>query len=143
MTGHAAKHAGILVLHFALNNPLSKDAIICGRHNSRFPGSRRIERCTDHAEWSEDFTLTKSIQRLVSDPLQQFAQNDESDVAVLGVDAGFGYEGNRKRCLQQFLAGVVLQKQLFVGGQAGRVRQQHTDSNGFAAQICSGKLRQN
>ena len=66
MSGEAPEDAGVFVLHLALDDAMSKAAIIrCWRYRV-FQGSRGIERGVRHAEWAEDFALAENVEVFVS-----------------------------------------------------------------------------
>ena len=122
---NAAQHAGVFILHFALDDPLSKRAVIGGRRNRSSPRCRRIVRSVHHSQRAKYFALAETIKALVGNTLQRDRQNDKADIAVLGSRAGIGGEWGGESRGQQFVSGLGLQKELFIRGQSGGVCQQH------------------
>ena len=60
------------------------------------------------------------------------AENNESDVAILGVRAGIRRKGSGEGGSQQVVAGVLLKEQLLISGQACGVGEEHAEGD-FAA----------
>ena len=78
-----AHYKCILVIDLALDNSLAKCPVILGGRDLRALRLSRMEAGARHAEGREDFLRRELVERNPGDALQQFAEQDESDVAVL------------------------------------------------------------
>jgi len=125
MSGYAAKHARIFILHFALNEPVPKVTILSRWRNRLFQSWSGIERRTAHAERAKNFALAKDIEGLVGEPLEGKPEQDESDVAVFGARSGGGSQRSGECRLQYGVPRFAVQKKLFVSRQAGAMGEQH------------------
>src|ERR1700678_4086363 len=74
----------------------------------------------------------------VGEAFEDEAEKDESDITVYGAGCGIGGQWRGENGLQKLGAGAGFQEKVFVGGQAGRVRQQHADGYLAAAGIFGG-----
>ncbi len=83
-----------------------------------------------HAQRREDLARRELIQRLPSFSRQQFAQNDESDVAVESAFPRRRGEGRSERGINQVRASGGEFEQLFVRRQSAGVFQQHANGYG-------------
>ena len=147
MWGNSAENEGILILHFALDDPTPKSAwtdksvrptgicFVGGGWNlwTEFPGG--IECRARHRQRSKNFSLAEGVECFASQAFERNAEDNESDVAVFGASVRISVERNRKGGAQEFVAGVSAKKQLFVRRQAGRVRQQHAKRDFVASGI--------
>ena len=87
MSRDSAHHAGVFILHLTLNDSLAEAPIVCGRRDLRFPCLRRIEHRSAHSHPRKDFPLTKLVERFSGDSFEGDPEQNETDVAVLGVRA--------------------------------------------------------
>src|SRR5437899_10758663 len=112
MSRDSAQHARVLVLHFAVNDPLAKSAIVHRGRNVGAPGSRRLECRMNHSEGTENLALAEGFERFIGDAFQSNTQDDEPDVAINGERAGLrdarGCEGR----MQELFAVACVQAQL-------------------------------
>src|SRR5580692_3419923 len=88
--GHSAKHAGVFVLHFTLDNALAKHAVVLRRRDFSASLKRWIVSGVPHAQRSEDFALAEAIERFRRHLLQRLAQNNKSNVTVFGTRPRLG-----------------------------------------------------
>ena len=115
--GYSAQDAGVFVLNFALDDSLAEGAavaqalrVIRFRQLSdrsvrptrfffafSFVGGGRdlcadfwwgIKCCVRHRQWGEDFAPAEAVERFVGQAFEDDAEDDESDVTVLGADSG-------------------------------------------------------
>ena len=93
-----------------------------------------------HAERAEDFALAEDVEGFVGETFESNAENDEANVAVFGARAGSGRERDVKGRLQKVFAGLGAQEKLFVGGQAGAMRQQHAQRDFAPRVVTIGEL---
>ncbi len=86
--GHAAHHVRVLVVDLALDNAPAPGAVVFRRWD--FPSliRQRIEPGACHAQRREDLLSGKDIERRVRFGREQFPEQNEADVAVLGTCAG-------------------------------------------------------
>src|SRR5579885_2656191 len=63
MSGDAAQHKSVLVVHLALNQPPAKLAVIFGGRDLWPPLLRRVEAGASHTEGREDLLAGKKIKR--------------------------------------------------------------------------------
>src|SRR5208283_1844181 len=99
MSCDSAHHVSVLVIHLALNNSLAEGPVIFRRWNRGLPFRRRIETCVRHAQQRKDLLPCKKIQRQISLAGQYFAEQNESDVAVLSASTGRCDQSCRERCV--------------------------------------------
>src|SRR6266567_5518878 len=102
MSGDTAQHAGILVLHLALDDSLTERLVIGRRRNPRFPCCWRIEPCLRHSERPEYFALAEEIDRLSRNSLQRQTEQDESNIAVFNAGSRRIPQRSGKALAQQF-----------------------------------------
>ena len=89
MARDSPHHAGVLVLHFALENSFSEGLIVSRRSNVGTPGPRRIESGVQHSKRSEDLVRAELVDCFLGQSFQNRTQDYEADIAVLGMTAGF------------------------------------------------------
>ncbi len=141
MSRDSAQNAGVFILHFALDNPLPKCAVIGRRRNRSLPRCRRIVRSVHHSQRTKYFALAEPVQAFIGDALQSDCQNDEADVTVFSPLAGISGECSAEGRCQQFVFVLRLEKESLVRRQSRRMRQQHPDGHVAAPHIASAKLR--
>ena len=114
-----------------------------GRDATLFAGCAAawIESGVSHAERAEDFSLAEDIEGFVGQALEGHAEDDESDVTVFGAHAGGGGQCSGEGGLEKFVASLGSQVELFVGGQAGGVRQQFAQRYFASARVVSRRIR--
>ena len=137
----STQYAGIFVLYFALNDSFAKRAVIHGWRNGSTPGVRWIERRMHHTEWTKDFALAETVERFIGNFFQRRTQDNEADVAVRSACARISSQRCDDGCMQKRVSRLSVQKEFFVGGQTGRVGQQHAHSYFRAPGIVCGELR--
>src|SRR5579871_6619316 len=81
---HSTHNAGVFVLHFSLDDALTKALIVLGGRNGFSPLLRRDKACAAHGEWAENFPLAEPVEWFVGDASQRFAKNQKANIAVLG-----------------------------------------------------------
>jgi hypothetical protein len=133
--GYSTQNAGVFVLHFPLDDAMPERFIVCRWGDLRLNFCRGIKLRVRHTQRRENFPLAKAIQRLVSQPLQGYPEQYESNVAVFSPHPGIGGEPRRKNSAQKFLAAARPQKQLFVRGQPRTVSQQHPHGHFMSSRI--------
>src|SRR5712691_4554495 len=89
----------------------------------------------NHSEGTENLALAEAFERFIGDAFQSNTQDDEPDVAVNGARAGIRGERDCEGRMQKFFWGVCLQEQLFIGGQARTVSQEHAQRDFFPSFI--------
>src|SRR5438477_13218120 len=97
MSGDASHHPCILVVHFALDDPLAKSFVLDSRWYELAQLFCRAKSRRSHAQRREDLPPTKRVQSLTGNPLQGHAKNDESDIAVLNLRARIVFQRRIKR----------------------------------------------
>ena len=73
MPGDTSENAGILVLHFSLDDAMAEAAIVSAGGNLAPDLFGRIESCIDHAQRSKNLVLAEAIERLIREPFQRDA----------------------------------------------------------------------
>src|SRR5438445_3163180 len=138
---YTSQHTGVLVIDFSLNDAVAEGAVIdCGR-NRRTPCRGRIESCVCHTQRAEDLALAETVKRFISNALQRYPKNDESDIAVGGLGAWIRRQWRCEGRIQQLSFCWSSWEQLFVCRQSERMGQQHVQSHFAAALILSRKFR--
>ena len=107
VSGDSAQHAGVFILHFALDDSFAKGAVIGGGRNRSAPRGRRIVGSVRHPQRAEYFPLAETVKAFVGDTLQRDRQNDEADVAVLSSCAGISRQRSGECRRQQFIPGLA------------------------------------
>src|SRR5437660_11510995 len=82
MSGNTAKHAGVLILHLALDHSPTERAVVSGGDDGSPPIRRRVECGAAHAQRTENFPLAKAVEWLVRNALASGPENNEADAAV-------------------------------------------------------------
>ena len=88
-----------------------------------------------HAQRAKDFALAECVERFVGQAFEDDAQNDEADVAVFGARTGSVGQRRGEGGLQKLFTSLGELEKLFVGGQAGAVREQHAHGDFAAARV--------
>ncbi len=122
MSGNTAKHAGVLILHLALDHSPTERAVVSGGDEGSPPIRRRVECGAAHAQRTENFPLAKAVEWLVRNALESGPENNEADVAVFRSCARISSERSCECSGEQFLAILNPEKELFISGQSRRVR---------------------
>jgi len=94
VAGHTVHQPGVFVVDLALNHAMAKAGIVLGGW-TKLPGLLRLK-AHGQTERKADFSFVGAMQRLVRDPLQREAQENEADIAVFGVGTGIGGQGDLK-----------------------------------------------
>src|SRR6202044_647157 len=110
MRRNPAQHAGIFVLHFALNNSFPKSSIVLRRRNLYANLRRRIESRIRHRKRREDLALAEAVERFVSQPFESDAENDEANVAILGAASWIVGQRRSQGDVEKLITGVRFQK---------------------------------
>src|ERR1700722_7052059 len=135
VSGAAAQHESIFILHFTLDDFVPKSPIV-RRGWNLFPSAYgRIKSRTGHPYGAENFAPAESVERFVRETLQSRAQQDESNIAVFCPCAGIGRKGSRKGSSQQLVTRSRFEEQLLISGQPRGVSQKDTKSDVPAAGI--------
>src|SRR5437870_11718954 len=95
MSGNTAKHAGVLILHLALDHSPTERAVVSGGDEGSPPIRRRAECGAAHAQRTENFPLAKAVAWLVGNALESGRENNAADVAVIRSCAGISSD---RRC---------------------------------------------
>src|SRR5207245_9392364 len=135
-------HASILILDFTVNYSLPERLIISSRRYPGFPCRRRIERRLEHSQRPEHLTLTKPVEGFFGHPLKSNSEQDETNVAVLGMRCRGILQGNGEHFAQKFFSLRRAQVDLLVGRQAGAMCEEHAECDVSAARVLTGKFRQ-
>src|SRR5579862_9400959 len=121
VAGHAAENGGVLVLFFALNDPMPECLVIGSGRDLCAHLEWRIEGRVDHTKRAKDFSLTKTFESFSRQPFKSDPENNETDIAVLGAGTRLRRQRCGERRLQEFVPRMGSQEQLFIGRQARRV----------------------
>src|SRR5438270_9716825 len=103
MAGDSAHDEGVFVIDLALNYAVAEGLVIFGGGDERLPILRRAEGHAGEAERGKDLALAEAVERLAGETLQDFAQQDEADIAILGAGSRLGSERHLKGLLDQFI----------------------------------------
>src|SRR5205809_7165490 len=87
MSGNTAKHAGVLILHLALDHSPTERAVVSGGDEGSPPIRRRVECGAAHAQRTENFPLAKAVEELGRNAPESGPENNEADVAVFRAGA--------------------------------------------------------
>ena len=140
MCSHATQEAGVFVLNFALDDAVAKALVVCGGRDGEAQCGCGVERRVRHAEGAEDFALAEMVEEFVGETLESHAEEDESDVAVLGVRARVVSQRHRESGCEEFVASAGAQEKLLVSGQAGGMREQHAQGDLVATRVFAGEF---
>src|SRR5580658_1360341 len=99
-----AEHAGILILHFTLNDAVAEGLIVSSCWNLRADFGWRVERSVRPLPRCKDFPLAERGERFVGETFESNAEQDESNVAVVGARSWIGCQRHRENGVQQFRA---------------------------------------
>src|SRR5262249_45266362 len=91
---------------------------------------------------TEKVALPELIERFLNQSLYRSAQQDEADVAVLGVRTRVPSQGQFQRLLQQLVSVAGSLEKFDIPGQAGGVRKQHANGHFCSSRIIASKARQ-
>src|SRR5579884_569809 len=116
VSGDSTHYAGILVMNLALNQTMTEFPIVARWRNLAAKALGGTKACRFHTQGRKNLAGTKNIQPLSCCPLQNLAQQDESNVAVLGMGAGIGNKRNLVCQLHQLFRGPSALEQTLVGG---------------------------
>src|SRR6185295_17690018 len=125
MSSHTAQNARIFILYFALDNSMTEADVVSSGRNGIVPTCGRIKGGVRHPQWTEELALAEAVESLIGNSFQCDAENNKANVAVFGSGAWICREWCGESGSEQVGFGLHSQKQLFVCGQAGGVRQQH------------------
>src|SRR5437870_13123425 len=116
MSGNTAKHAGVLILHLAVDHSPTERAVVSGGDDGSPPIRRRVECGAAHAQRTENFPLAKAVEWLVRNALESGPENNEADGAVFRSCAwmGCGRRCEGRGC--RLLAFLSREKGCSVGG---------------------------
>src|SRR5439155_20408581 len=129
MSGNTAKHAGVLILHLALDHSPTERAVVSGGEDGRPPIRRRVDCAAAHAHRTENFPLAKAVEWLVRNALESGPENNEADVAVFRSCPRIRSDRSCDCPGEQFLTILNPVKKLFVSDHPGRVPYQHANRN--------------
>src|SRR5437868_6883452 len=119
---------------------MAKGLVIGRRRDGGTQCWDRIERAVSHTEWAEDLMLAEARERLVGETAKSNAQQNESDVAVFGMRTGIVDKRRGVSSSQEFVASAGAQEKLLVGGQAGRMGEQHAQGYFIAPGVFARKF---
>src|SRR5579862_2667796 len=143
VSGDATHYTRVFILNLALDDSFPKRSVIGGRGYRGVQIRRWIECRAIHSQRTEDFALAEAVELLIGEAFKRNAQEDEADVAVFRVFAGVVSERRGESSRQKFIASFRAKKELLVGRQSGRMRQQHSEGDLVPARIFSGELPHN
>src|SRR5512146_3205415 len=129
VAGDAAHHESIFIVDFALNDPTAEVAIVNAGRDVSAPVLARAKAGGSHVQGPKDVFVAESVKRFSSESSEDFAKQDESDVAVLGADKGRSRERSLHGKADEFLAGCGAFIQFLVSGKAGRVPEEHAQGD--------------
>src|SRR5437016_5520787 len=92
--GNSAQDARVLILYFALHDAMAESLVVDRGGDGGVQFACGIEGGMRHAKGAEHFALAEVVQRFVGEAFEGNSENDETDIAVLGMGAGLV----RKRC---------------------------------------------
>src|SRR2546428_13470930 len=104
MSGNAAKHAGVLILHLALDHSPTERAVVSGGDDGSPPIRRRVECGAAHAQRTENFPLAKAVEWLARKRLEGGPEKKETHVPVFSPGARVNTERRCEWPAKQFLA---------------------------------------
>ena len=82
MPGDAAHNGSVFVIHFALNDAHAELPIIHGGRDFALPFGGRAIASGVHAKRRKNLALAEAVKRFARETRQQFAEHDETYVAV-------------------------------------------------------------
>src|SRR5215831_3538502 len=129
MAGYAAHHGGIFIVDLTFNQTTAEGAVVFRGRDCELQAGWRVEAGERKVEFGKDLTLAKLVQRLAGKLFQRLAQQDKANVTVFGTRAGCGGEWDLDGLLEQFVPMMGGLKELYIGGEAGGVRQKHMESD--------------
>ena len=108
-------------MYLAVNQPLAIAGVDLRGRNSASKICRGIEHRVTHAERRENLLARKAVERSTGDSLQNFAKQDEIEVAVFRFCARFVNERLTQNAFDHFLFGFRCLEVLHMSGQAASV----------------------
>src|SRR3974390_1448099 len=82
VSGYSANRVGVLVMHFALYEAVAELVIDFGGCDLRPKLSRRIVRGVSHRKRRKNVLVREDIQRLASEPLNNFRHENDAEIGV-------------------------------------------------------------
>src|SRR5262249_1748807 len=139
MTGDAAHDPGVLVIDLALDDSVAEVSVVLRGRDPMFVAGRWVETHARQVELQKNLPAAEFIERLTGQDGEDFSQSDEANVAIFGAGSRIGDERDVEGLADQLVLVIGSLKQLDVGRQAGRVRQQHAQSYQGTAGIVGGE----
>lgn len=138
----SAHGTGVFVVDFTLDDPVAIYNVIGGGGNRWSEGWRR-RKTQIQLQGSEDLAGAELVEAFSGDALDELAEENESDVAVLGPLEGSGLEGHTHGGGGDGIASGGLEIEFAMGGQAGGMGEQHSYGDRLATGIERvGELRE-
>ena len=126
VAGDAAHGPGILIVHFAVQ------IAACGNRH-RFPWARfaraemrgGLNRVIAHSERRKDVTLRELRQCLPGEAFDDFAQQNESQIGIFHLRAGFAHQRFGHHACQHGIVTLCVLVKIAMSRESGIVQQQH------------------
>src|SRR5271165_5801985 len=132
VSGNAAHDVCVLIVDLALDDAMAKGTVVFGGGDGVDPTGQWGEAGVGHAARFEDFALRKASQRFAGEALQDFAQEDEANVAVAGSRSRRCDQGSGACGTDQIVTGAGGLEELDVGRKTAGVSEQHANGDGAA-----------
>src|SRR5580765_1551340 len=100
MSGDPAHDGGVFVIDLALDQPMAESKIVFRGWDERFPFRWRVESHVGEIQSGKDFSTAELIEGFAGQPFQNFAQQNETDIAIFRPGAGVSGEWNPERLPQ-------------------------------------------
>ncbi len=124
VAGDAAHGPGVFVVHFALQQALAEIDVVFGGSNRGPQLARRIELRIVHAERRENVLLGEFVERDSGEALNDFAEQDETEVGIFHLRAGLVNERLGQHARENGVVTFGLLVKIAMRGKAGIVEKQ-------------------
>ena len=100
MSGDSAEDEAVLILHFSLNHAAAEGPVVFGGRDGGPRSFGRTEARGLEVQRRENLARAQGIERLAAEKLDDLAEEDVTEVGVLGAGAGFGFKRQLQRGAQ-------------------------------------------